>query len=114
MLLQLKTEELLMFIGTLIIYPKLGYSWWWFAALILTPDIGVIGYLFNTKVGAITYNFTHNKALAVVIGLSGYYLQINELMFAGLILISHSSMDRMLGFGLKYSDAFKHTHLGNL
>jgi len=114
MLLQLKVEELLMFIATLIIFPKLGYSWWWFAALILTPDLGMIGYLLGPKVGAITYNFTHNKGLAIVVGLAGYYFHINECMLAGLILFSHSSMDRMLGFGLKYPDAFKHTHLGNL
>jgi hypothetical protein len=114
LLLQLKVEELMMFIATLIIFPKLGYSWWWFAGLILTPDLGMIGYLANTKIGSATYNFTHNKALAVIIGLAGYYFHINEMMLAGLILFSHSSMDRMFGFGLKYPDNFKYTHLGSI
>jgi hypothetical protein len=113
-MLQLKFEELMMFVATLILYPKPGYSWWWFVALIFAPDIGIIGYAFNTKVGAFTYNLAHHKALAVAIGLCGYYFQINELLIAGVILFSHSSMDRMLGFGLKYPDNFKHTHFGNL
>ncbi|MDA1193538.1 MAG: DUF4260 family protein, partial [Candidatus Poribacteria bacterium] len=29
----------------------------------------------------------------------------------GAILIGHSAFDRLLGYGLKYPDAFKHTHL---
>jgi multisubunit Na+/H+ antiporter MnhB subunit len=114
MSLQLKAEELLMFIATLIIFPFLGYSWWWFAALILTPDVGMIGYLANTKVGAITYNLTHHKAIAVIVGLAGYYFNNNELQLAGLIMFSHSSLDRILGYGLKHPDNFKNTHLGKI
>lgn len=34
------------------------------------------------------------------------------LQLAGLILLGHSSLDRVLGYGLKYADSFKHTHLG--
>ena len=111
---QLKAEELMMFIATLIVFPLLGYSWWWFAALILTPDIGMIGYLANTKVGAITYNLTHHKAMAIIIGLAGYYFNSSESQLAGLIMFSHSSLDRILGYGLKYSDSFKNTHLEKL
>ncbi|MCL4805949.1 MAG: DUF4260 family protein, partial [Anaerolineae bacterium] len=28
-----------------------------------------------------------------------------------LIWLAHIGLDRMLGFGLKYPDAFRHTHL---
>jgi len=111
---QLKTEELLMFFATLILYPSLNYSWWWFAALILVPDIGMIGYLFNTQMGAITYNITHHKGIALVVGLFGYFSGSYPLMLAGLIMFSHASMDRIFGFGLKFPDSFKHTHLGQL
>ena len=34
------------------------------------------------------------------------------LQVAGIILFTHSNMDRILGYGLKYPDDFKHTHLG--
>ena len=33
---------------------------------------------------------------------------------AALILAGHIGFDRMLGYGLKYPDAFGHTHLGKL
>ncbi len=111
---QLKTEELLMFCATLILYPSLNYSWWWFAALILVPDIGMIGYLFNNQIGAITYNITHNKGIALVVGIFGYFSGSYLLLLAGLIMFSHASMDRIFGFGLKYPDSFKHTHLDQL
>jgi hypothetical protein len=32
----------------------------------------------------------------------------------GVIWIGHIGMDRLLGYGLKYDDNFKNTHLGNL
>lgn len=42
------------------------------------------------------------------------YLHSEPLLFAGIILFSHASMDRMLGFGLKYEKGFRYTHLGDL
>ena len=33
---------------------------------------------------------------------------------AGAILVAHSGMDRMEGYGLKLPDAFQHTHLGRI
>ena len=82
--------------------------------LILTPDIGMIGYVVNTKVGAISYNIFHHKGIAILLGICGWYLGSPELQLAGVILFGHASMDRIFGYGLKFSDNFKHTHLGNL
>jgi hypothetical protein len=31
---------------------------------------------------------------------------------AGIILFTHISFDRVLGYGLKYSDSFHNTHMG--
>jgi hypothetical protein len=30
---------------------------------------------------------------------------------AGIILLGHSSLDRVLGYGMKYTDSFRLTHL---
>ena len=97
---------------SLLLFQYQGFSWVWFAVLFLSPDLGMLGYLANSKVGAITYNFTHHKGLAVLIYLSGIYFSIPQLEFAGILLFAHSSFDRILGYGLKYSDSFHHTHLG--
>lgn len=110
----LKLEELAQFMFGIFIFSQLDYSWWWFAALILTPDIGAIGYLINTRIGAITYNIFHHKAVAIVIGLIGFYYDNSLLILIGVILFSHAAMDRIFGYGLKYPDSFKNTHLGKI
>jgi hypothetical protein len=90
---------------------KLGFSYWVFWVWLLVPDISMIGYLVNTRDGAVIYNLFHHQGLAIIVLLSGFYFGNTNLEFAGLILLGHSSMDRIFGFGLKYMDSFKHTHL---
>lgn len=110
----LKLEELFQFILGIYLFSTLSYAWWWFLALILLPDIGMLGYLINTKIGAITYNIFHHKGLAIVIFLGGIYFEIEVLQLIGIMLFSHASLDRIFGYGLKYADHFKNTHLGSL
>ncbi len=110
----LKLEELGMFAFSILLFTMLGYSWWLFLLLILAPDISMFGYLINPKVGSITYNLFHHKGVAVLLYLWGVYTYSSVLLIAGIILFGHSSLDRVLGFGLKFGDAFKHTHLGVL
>ncbi|MBI5353594.1 MAG: DUF4260 domain-containing protein [Chloroflexi bacterium] len=108
----LKLEELFMFVLSIFLFTKLDLAWWWYPVLLFAPDLSMLGYLINTQVGAATYNFIHVKALGVSIFVIGVVLASQPLQLAGLILFGHSSMDRILGYGLKYPDAFKHTHLG--
>lgn len=110
----LKVEELTMFLISIFLFSLLDYPWWMFLALILAPDIGMLGYIINTQVGALTYNLCHHKGLAILIGFVGYWGSVPELQLAGVILFGHASMDRMLGYGLKFPDSFKSTHLGSL
>ena len=107
-----KLEEAAMFILSIFFFSQLHFSWWWYAVLLLTPDLSMLGYLVNTKVGAIAYNLAHHKAVAIGFCLVGYKLANEPLMFAGNLLFGHSSFDRLFGYGLKYQDDFKHTHLG--
>ena len=86
-------------------------AWWWYLALFLAPDIGMIGYVFNTKVGSWVYNLFHHKAVAILFLLIGLLSDVQWLFFVGTLLFGHSALDRLLGYGLKYPDSFKHTHL---
>ncbi|AFL81105.1 hypothetical protein Aeqsu_1621 [Aequorivita sublithincola DSM 14238] len=110
----IRLEELAQFILGIVLFSQLDYAWWWFPALILTPDIGAVGYLINTKVGAFTYNFFHHKAVAIAVGLCAFYLDNSLLILIGVILFSHAALDRIFGYGLKYPDSFKNTHLGDI
>jgi hypothetical protein len=108
----LRIEEAALLVLAVYLNTFLPYSWWWYWVLFLAPDIGAIGYVVNPKIGAFTYNLVHLKAIAIAIYIAGIYISNHELQFTGLLLLGHSSFDRLVGYGLKYSDDFKHTHLG--
>ncbi len=111
----LKLEEALMFVLGIYLFNQLDYAWWWFLVLILTPDIGMIGYFFGNKTGAMVYNIFHHKGIGIFIYLMGAsFLDMPILKLCGIIIFSHSALDRMLGYGLKYDKGFKFTHLGEI
>lgn len=110
----IKTEELAMLILGIWVFSLYNLSWWWFIGFFLVPDIGMLGYLINNRWGAFLYNIFHHKAIAIGIGLLGFYLKLQVLEIAGIILFAHSCFDRMLGYGLKYEKGFKFTHLGEI
>ena len=108
----IKLEELFLFGLALFLFSRLEYSWGWYALLFLAPDLSILGYLANPKIGAWTYNLIHHKGVAVALYVLGYLLSVPWLMFVGTILLGHSSLDRVFGYGLKFPDAFQNTHLG--
>jgi hypothetical protein len=110
----LRIENATMFLFSIYLFSLLEFEWWWYLVLILTPDIGMLGYIFNPKFGAITYNIFHHKGIALALYLAGIYLNNDLIILTGIILFGHSSLDRIFGYGLKYNDSFIHTHLGML
>jgi hypothetical protein len=110
----LQFEELAQFILVIILLrlQPIALPWWLWPILFLAPDLGMLGYLHSPQVGAITYNLVHHKLIALLVVGIGFLTHQPVIVLSGLILYGHSSMDRMLGYGLKYPDSFKHTHLG--
>lgn len=110
----LKLEELGMFVLGIYLFSELHFSWWWFLVLILTPDVSMLGYIVNSKIGGFTYNLFHHKGIAILVYLLGIYFNNQLTQLFGLILFSHASFDRIFGYGLKYSSSFHDTHLGKI
>src|SRR5687768_15635552 len=109
-----KIESAAILIALLVTYYELGFSWLWFVLLILTPDVFMIGYLKNPKVGAIVYNIAHSYFSPVALWFLSHHLESPFWGAFAIIWGAHIAADRMLGFGLKLPDGFKHTHLGRL
>lgn len=107
----IRIEELFLFLLSIYLFSNLNFAWWWFPLLLLVPDIGMIGYLINTKIGAVAYNIVHHRALSISIYIVASILLMPVLQLVGLIMFAHSTMDRIFDYGLKYNDDFKHTHL---
>ena len=110
----LKLEEAAMLGLGIYLFAQLPFDWWWFLVLLLTPDIGMLGYVLSNKAGAFMYNLFHHKGLAIAIYLGGLYLSMPIMQLVGTILFAHASFDRIFGYGLKYEKGFKFTHLGEL
>lgn len=110
----IKFEEAAQFALSIVLFSQLPFAWWLFPALFLLPDLSMLGYLISAKVGAFTYNLVHHKALGIALGVAGLFLGNNELMLAGILLFGHSSLDRAMGYGLKYDKGFNYTHLGEI
>ena len=110
----LKTEEAFLLILSYFLFTKTGVAIYWYFVFFLAPDLSMLGYLADTKVGAFFYNLGHHKALAIALYLAGIYFALPVLQATGLIMLGHSSFDRILGYGLKYPDSFQNTHLGRI
>ncbi|MFL9845499.1 DUF4260 domain-containing protein [Flavobacterium rhizosphaerae] len=110
----LQLEEAAMLILGIYLFSLLPFAWCWFLVLILAPDLSMVGYLAGNKTGAWAYNFAHHKGVAVAVYLAGIYLALPWVQLAGVMLFSHSCMDRLFGYGLKYEKGFKFTHLGEI
>lgn len=110
----LKLEEGAQFVGALYLFSTLTYAWWVFPVCLLLPDLSALGYLLGNRWGAYSYNFFHHKLVAVVVLIIGFSLHFPPLSLAGCILFGHSALDRVFGYGLKYTTGFQHTHLGDI
>lgn len=60
-------EYILAFVITVFFYGHLNFSWLYFIVFLLLPDITMVGYLINTKVGALFYNMGHSFVLPAMI-----------------------------------------------
>ena len=87
-------------------------TWGLYLALFFIPDLSFAFFLITKKIGAIAYNVFHHQGVLVLLFLIGYFLKEDSIMKIALIFLSHSTFDRVAGYGLKYFDSFDHTHLG--
>ena len=110
----LRVEAATLVVGSLVAYSTTGRSWWLVPLIVLVPDVVMVGYLGGTRVGAHLYNLAHATPLpAVMVGI-GWWQHAPLVLALGLVWLTHIGVDRAMGYGLKYGDAFKHTHLGRL
>lgn len=86
-------------------------QWGTFAWLILAPDLSFLAVILSKKLGLHAYNIFHHQGLIALGIITGYYWPMPLLLQVSLIFMAHSTIDRVLGYGLKL-ESFDHTHLG--
>ena len=87
-------------------------NWVLFVGLLLAPDIGLVTYASrNNRVGAVIYDAFHTYVLSVALLISGVAASSDIVFQIGLISAAHIGFDRAVGYGLKYTEGPKPTHL---
>ena len=106
-------EYLVAAILTAVFYVTVGhFAWYWLPVLFFVVDVTAVGYLFNSRVGALVYNLGHSLIGPAILGIV-YIATTNETaLFITLVWLFHIFVDRALGYGLKHITGFHHTHLG--
>ncbi|MER5457595.1 DUF4260 family protein [Micromonospora sp. NPDC002389] len=100
-----------------VVTVAVGYPWWSLLALFLVFDLSMLGYLRGPRLGATCYNLAHSYAVpaalgAVAVVAAGYGDRIDWLGILAVAWVFHIAVDRALGYGLKNTEGFEHTHLG--
>jgi Domain of unknown function (DUF4260) len=110
----LRLEGLMILIASVALYMRLDGNLWRFFLLLLVPDVSMLGYAVNVRVGAVVYNAGHTMTLPLALAIGGLMGGMPQVIPYALIWTAHIGMDRVLGYGLKYPTYFRDTHLQRL
>ncbi|OPF93782.1 DUF4260 domain-containing protein [Rhodopseudomonas palustris] len=108
----LRAEGLALFAGCTLFYVISDAPWELYALLFFAPDLGFLGYLAGSKVGAVVYNTLHSTIGPLLLAIAGIVLVVPYAGTVAMIWLAHIGFDRALGYGLKYKTGFRVTHLG--
>lgn len=107
----LRAEGLALMAAAAGAFAVLGGDWWVFALLFLAPDLTMLGYLRDPRLGAALYNAGHSTIGPLALAAAGWAWWPAALAPA-MIWLAHIGFDRALGYGLKSPAGFGVTHLG--
>jgi hypothetical protein len=110
----LRVEEAALLAAAVFLYAHFHFSWVLFAVLFLAPDLFMLGYLANPRLGSALYNLGHFLLVPMVLFGVAAATRQPVLVAIAIIWLSHIAFDRMLGYGLKYPAHFKDTHLQHI
>lgn len=107
----LRLESFALLAGTVAVYSRVAPDWLLFALLLFVPDVTMIGYLRDVRLGSLIYNLGHTLSLPILMVSIALALSSVLLAQISLIWIAHIAIDRIMGYGLKYATTFKDTHM---
>jgi hypothetical protein len=99
---------------SVLLYWRFGQNWWIFFGLLLTPDLSMLPYLANPRIGSVSYNVVHSYFLPLALAAASIVAKNAGMLPYLYIWTAHIGLDRSLGYGLKYPARFADTHLGML
>ena len=111
----LRTEGAVLLAAALAAYvTALDEPLWLIPVLLLLPDVLMVGYLRDNRVGAWLYNLAHSYPVPASVGAAAVLTDAAVWQGVALIWFAHIGMDRAVGYGLKHESGFQDTHLGRI
>ncbi len=110
----LRVEGLVLLAAAVTAFDLLGGNWWLFAALILAPDLAMLGLLAGPTTGARIYNSAHTTIGPAILGGVAWAAGEMWLLPYAAIWLAHIGMDHAAGYGFRYPGVDGATHLGRV
>jgi len=110
----LHLEGLALLAVSLVLYSNLKFGWGTFVLFLFAPDLAIIPYAINKRVGQIVYNIAHTIILPLTLALYSVMNGSDIGIQASLIWFAHIGMDHLFGYGFKYPGSFKDTHFSRV
>jgi hypothetical protein len=107
----LRLEGLVLFGAAVTLYLREDYSLLLLVVLFLAPDLSFVGLAGGPRVGAIAYDSVHTYVGPILLTSGALIAEWSTGVQLGLIWLAHIGIDRALGYGLRYPDAFNENHL---
>jgi hypothetical protein len=107
----LRLEGLVLFAAAIALYVREDFSILLLVVLFLAPDLAFVGLAAGPRVGAISYDTAHTYVGPILLASVSLIAEWTVGVELGLIWLAHIGIDRALGYGLRYPDAFRDTHL---
>lgn len=110
----LRVEGFTLLAVAVLLFATTHQPWWLVPLTILLPDLSMLGYLRDSRLGAALYNLGHAYPLPGTVAVAAMATHHPLAEALGLLWLAHIGMDRAAGYGLKYGTDFTHTHLGHI
>jgi hypothetical protein len=107
----LRAEGLVLFAAAIALYVREDFSLLLLALLFLAPDLSFVGLAAGPRVAAVAYDTAHTYVGPILLASASLVVEWSTGVQLGLIWLAHIGIDRALGYGLRYPDAFRDTHL---
>ena len=101
----------MLFAAALALYVREDYSILILLLLFLAPDLSFVGLAVGGRVGAIAYDAAHTYVGPILLASGALIGDWTTGVQLGLIWLAHIGIDRALGYGLRYPNAFNENHL---
>jgi len=100
--------------AALVLYSNQNFGWGTFALFLFAPDLAIIPYAINKRIGQIAYNMMHTIIFPLALALYSVMTSNALGLQASLIWFAHIGMDHLFGYGFKYPGSFKETHFSRI